>query len=57
MFSSQQSLAKAFRENSWNAVFLYIRQHMINRVIEEKELTLVLLNDHENQIQAIQYKT
>ena len=53
VFSSQEPLAKAFRKHCCNVMFPHIQQQMTDRVIEEKEAALALLND---ELQTIQYE-
>ena len=45
VFISQQPLAKSFCKHCCNVRFPHIWQQLLNRVIEEKEAALALLND------------
>ena len=67
LFSSQQTKAKDFRRHCCNVLFTHVRQRLTNKMtgehqqaIKEKDAALALLNDdlqdHDNQIQVLQYE-
>ena len=60
LFSSQQPKAKDFRKHCCYVLFLHFRQQLTNKLEEEHEQAIALLNDdlqeQDNRIQAIQHE-